>query len=134
MPNKSRNYQNVIIVSTVLCVGGFIYNTFGTFEKFIQAANIVVITTQKNDQLPLPNFVVCHDEAYKTLPAERSSTNETMWQEEKYLQQTKNPEEIQMKIAENMALDATNYTFNRSVLRTVHYGRCNVINIEPEVS
>ena len=122
-----------MIVSLVICVGGFIHNTFGTFEKFILGAKLVLITTQDTNHLPLPTFVICNDTAYKQLPKDKN----TIWQEKEYVSLTRNPEEMQVQdikvhVDDNSrSTQRVNYTENE--LRTVYNGRCNVIKVDLQV-
>ena len=130
MANESKIYRMVKSLSIVLCVGGFIYNTFGTFEKYILAATTVVVTTQNKNELPLPVFVICNDTAYKKIPKD-SISNETMWQVKRYLQETRNPAEMQVRLVDFNTQVPVNHT--AKMLHTAYYGRCKVIKIEPKV-
>ena len=121
MSNKSKTYHTLVLVSVVLCIVGFIYNTFGTFDKFINGGTLVLSESKSYPQLPLPVFLLCNDPPYHEIPY----GNNTIWQEDRYLQLTRNPEEI--------LISAKNYNVSVSELRTVNKGRCLVINVHQQV-
>ena len=124
-------YNYFVFISSVICLCGFIYNTHETFDKFINSATLVLREAQSHQCLPLPTFVLCNDTAYKEIP---SLQRFPIWQEDTYLELTRNPLEMLVSIEErnNTGLRRINYTEEN--LNTVSHGRCQVIHIHQPVS
>ena len=131
MSGKHQIYKTIVVISVVFCIGGFIFNTYGTFDKFISQARLVVTSSQSSDFLPLPVFAICNETAYKKLPF----GNDTMWREESYLKLTRNVDEILFGIrgsSTDGSMFKVNYT--SAELRTIFQGRCLVIHVHILVS
>ena len=124
MKGKIHLYRLFVVTSVLLCIAGFIWNTFGTFENFILGAKIVQSDKQANEQLPLPVFVLCNDTGYKEIPF----WEDGIWQEDQYLKITRNPEEMVTPGPFNSSLNLT-----KEDLYTAEYGRCSVIRSHQKV-
>ena len=127
----------LMVVSLALCLAGFIYNTYGTFDKFILNAKLVVTSSEDSDEpLPLPDFVLCNETAYKKYPTKGKSH---IWQEVKYLELTRNPEEIFLDLSKGLKNSSSTeqndkIIHKRTNLSTAFQGRCSVIHTHKTVS
>ena len=124
---------SLVVVSIAFCLAGFIYNTYGTFDKFILGAKLVITSSEdNNDPLPLPDFVLCNETAYKEYPTLGKSP---IWQKVKYLELTRNPEEIFVDIKNFTSnYEFHNISHKRTDLYTAFQGRCSVIHTGKTVS
>ena len=128
---RNKAHCALVIVTLVLCVSGFMWNTYETFEKFISRARLVLTVSQSELQLPLPVFVLCNHLAYKELPYERTKGNKSIWLEDRYLEQTRDPSDLFRNEIWNGKEKRLNYTTQE--LHTALHGRCLAIYVHTQV-
>ena len=129
---KNKTYYALVTISLILCIGGFINNSYETFNKFISGAGLVLTLSQYRDQLPLPVFVLCNHTAYKELPYEVTYGNDTIWHEKRYLELTRDPNNMLLNMTNGMIIDSiVNYTTQE--LHTSLHGRCLSIYVHQQV-
>ena len=125
---KGKLFHSLVLTSAIFCIGGFIYNSYETFEKFISGAHIVLTSSQSHTNLPLPVFVLCNETAYKELPYGENS----IYQLSKYLQLTRDPREMMFDLRD-VFYKGANVIYNVQDLHTVVHGRCLVIQLQNPV-
>ena len=94
MSPKHKAYHVLVVVSILLCIGGFVYNTYDTVVKFIRGGKLVLTTSKSFAKLPLPVLVLCNHTAYKDIQYD----NTTIWHQHRYLELTRDPEEILLNL------------------------------------
>ena len=124
-PVKSITHHVLVIATLFLCLGGFLYNTYETFYKFITGARLVLTLSTSQSQLPLPVFVLCNHTAYKELPI----GNNTIWQQEKYLELTRDPLNMLFDVKDGNGV----VSYTAKELHTTLQGRCLAIEIHQKV-
>ena len=126
-------FQALRAVTLLLCLTGFVLNSYETFNKYFKQATLVLSSTQHwKTELPLPVFVLCNISAFKETPA-----NSSIWRASQYLDMTRNPKEILSNIhlynptSKSILLNPSSYTTEE--LRTVYFGRCLTIKLTNNV-
>ena len=56
---KNRVWNFIKAVTFVICLAGFVCNSFMIFRQFIEKQTITMWDIQKNKELSLPSFTIC---------------------------------------------------------------------------
>ena len=128
MAKKAEIYKMVKISTYILCLGGFIINSFETFQKYIQKTTLVLSSTQEATELPLPAFVFCNGSSYQQF------TNVSIYRKEEYLKQTRDPTTYLERIyfyGSDQNLD--NNLYSETALLSSLFGRCLAVQLRKKV-
>ena len=133
--NWLKTFKAVVLI---LCITGFALNTWETIKKYKESnegSTFQLTFPEKENELPMPVFVLCNETAYKRKMTTKEHSN-LNFNETFYMNQTKNPDHF-MPFKRlyfewhNDEKRLVNYTTQE--LRTTYHGRCLAIKIDDKV-